>query len=79
MPQTPYINEFRLAIFNRDEKIENAIIKPRDELIQKLYHENKALHKELSKQSKVVDEAETYQKERDYIIADNEKLNNKFR
>ena len=37
------------------------------------------MHKELSKQSKVIDEAEKYQKERDFIIADNEKLNNKVK
>ena len=34
------------------------------------------MHKELSKQSKVVDEAEKYQKEIDKILADNEKLHN---
>lgn len=32
------------------------------------------MHKELSKQSKVVDEAEKYQKERNKILADNEEL-----
>ncbi len=37
------------------------------------------MHKELSKQSKVINEAEKYQKERDSIIADNEKLNNKVK
>ncbi len=34
------------------------------------------MHKELSKQSKVVDEAEKYQKEQDKILADNEELHN---
>ncbi len=34
------------------------------------------MHKELSKQSKVSNEIEKYQKERDSIIADNEKLHN---
>ena len=32
------------------------------------------MHKELSKQSKVIDEAEKYQKERDKILADNKEL-----
>lgn len=32
------------------------------------------MHKELSKQSKVVDEAVKYQKERDIILADNKSL-----
>ena len=34
------------------------------------------MHKEISKQSKIVDEAVKYQKERDKIIADNKKLHN---
>lgn len=65
LPKTPNIKEFKRAIFNRDEKIENAIIKPRDELIQKLYKENKTLHKKLSKQVNTVDFAEDFKK--DYI------------
>lgn len=65
LPNTPNIKEFKRAIFNRDEKIESAIIKPRDELIQKLYQENKTLHKELSKQVNTVDFAENFKE--DYI------------
>ena len=34
------------------------------------------MHKELSKQSKVINEAEKYQKERDKILADNKELHN---
>ena len=34
------------------------------------------MHKEISKQSKIVDEAVKYQKERDKILADNKELNN---
>ena len=34
------------------------------------------MHKELSKQAKTIEEAETYQEERDKIIADNKELNN---
>lgn len=34
------------------------------------------MHKELSKQSKVIDEAQKYQKERDSILADNRALHN---
>ncbi len=38
------------------------------------------LHKELSRQTKVIEEAEKYQKERDTILADNAKLHrNKLR
>ncbi len=48
-------------MINRDEKIANEIIKPKDELIQ-----------ELSKQEKVLNESEKYTKERDTILANNE-------
>ena len=46
----------------------------KDDLIKKLYRENVSLNKELSKQSKVVDEAVKYQKERNTIMADNRAL-----
>lgn len=65
LPEIPNIKDVKKVILNRDEKIENAIIKPRDELIQKLYQENKILHKELSKQVNTVDFAENFKE--DYI------------
>lgn len=52
------------------------VIKPKDELIQELYQDNVSLHKELSKQANVIEEAEKYQNERDKILADNEELHN---
>ena len=51
-------------MLNRDEKIENEIIKPKDELIQKLHQENVSLHKELSKQANIIDKAEKFETER---------------
>lgn len=48
-------------------------------MINELYNDNKALHQELSKQVKLVNEAEKYQKERDKILADNKVLNNKVK
>ena len=75
LPEVPNINDIKLIKLNK-EKVENEIIKPKDELIQGLYQDNLRLHQELSKQAKVVKEAEKYQKERDKIIADNEKLHN---
>lgn len=75
LPEVPNINDIKLIKLNK-EKVENEIIKPKDELIQGLYQDNLRLHQELSRQVKVVKEAEKYQKERDKIIADNEKLHN---
>ena len=37
------------------------------------------LHKELSKQAKIIDEAQKYQKEGNSILADNQKLHNTVR
>lgn len=77
LPDVPDIKDIRKVMINRDEKICNEIIKPKDELIQELYQNNVLLYKGLSKQAKVIEEAEKYQNERDTIIADNKELNNK--
>ena len=78
LPDTPDITDIKVNRLSkkRDEKILEEIIKPKDELIKELYKDNLSLHKELLKQSKVVDEAEKYQKERDKILVDNEELHN---
>ncbi len=59
----------------RDEKIINEIVKPKDKLIENLYQDNISLHKELSKQANIIDEAGKYQKERNIILSNNKKLN----
>ena len=79
MPDVPEIADISKFSIKRDEKILEEIIKPKDELIQELYQDNISLHKELSKQAKVIEEAEKYQNERDKILADNEELHNKVK
>ena len=74
LPEVPNINDISKFSLKRDEKILEEIIKPKDDLIKKLYKDNLSLHKELSKQSKIIAEAEKYQKERNSIIADNQSL-----
>ena len=78
LPDTPDITDIKVNRLSkkRDEKIIEQIIKPKDDLIKELYKDNLSLHKELSKQAKIVNEAEKYQKERDKILADNKKLHN---
>ena len=76
LPEVPDITDIGKFSIKRDEKILEKIIKPKDDLIKELYRENVSLNKELSKQSKVVDEAVKYQKERDRIMADNKELHN---
>ena len=45
-------------------------------MIQNLYQDNMNLHRQLTRQSQVIEEAEKYQKERDLIIANNRDLHN---
>lgn len=73
LPETPDINDIKLIKLNR-EKVENEIIKPKDDKIMELYQENLKLHNELSKQVNLVNMAEKYQKERNAILADNKEL-----
>lgn len=75
IPEVPELKDINKFMLKRDEKIAEEIIKPKDELIKKLYTENMSLHQELSKQAIIVEEAEKYQSERDEIIEDNAKLN----
>ena len=74
IPKVPNIKDFKKIMINRDEKIVNEIIKPKDELIKDLYDNNVVLYKELSKQRKVVEKAVEYQKERNSIMQDNREL-----
>ena len=76
LPDVPDITDIGKFTLKRDEKILDEIIKPKDDLIKELYRDNLSLHKELTKQSKIIDEAQKYQKERNSIIADNQELHN---
>jgi len=78
LPNVPNIDDININRLSkkRDEKILEEIIKPKDDVIQNLYKDNLNLHRELSRQTKIIEEAEKYQEERDSIITDNEKLHN---
>ena len=78
LPNVPNIDDININRLSkkRDEKILEEIIKPKDDVIQNLYKDNLNLHRELSRQTKIIEKAEKYQKERDSIITDNEKLHN---
>ena len=76
LPDVPNIDDININRLSkkRDEKILEEIIKPKDDVIQNLYKDNLNLHRELSRQTKIIEEVEKYQKERDFIIADNKEL-----
>lgn len=71
VPNLEDINVNRLSK-KRDEKIIEEIIKPKDNLINELYQDNLFLQQELTRQARIVEKSERYQRERDRIIADNE-------
>ena len=77
IPKDTDIKDLKKFMFNKNEKILNDFIKPKEEMIKELAIENKSLKKELSKQSKIVNEATKFQKERDSIIADTQALHNR--
>ena len=74
LPETLDIKDFQKIMLNRDEKIKNRIIKPKDELIKKLYNENISLYKELSKQTTIIDKAEKFEKEKFKLETENRNL-----
>lgn len=78
LPETPDINDIKLIKLNK-EKVINEIIKPKDDLITELYNDKLTLQQELTRQTKVIEIAEKYQKERDKILADNEELHNEVK
>ena len=76
LPYVPEIDDIKMVRWSkkRDEKILEDIIKPKDDLINKLYQNNLQMHQQLLRQAKMVEEAERYQKERNKIMADNRDL-----
>ena len=78
LPNIPKIDDIKINRLSkkRDEKILEEIIKPKDNVIQNLYQDNLNLHEQLTRQAKLIEESEKYQKERDKILTDNEKLHN---
>ncbi len=76
LPDVPKIDDIKMVRWSkkRDEKILEDIIKPKDDLIKKLYENNLQMHHQLLRQAKMVEEAEKYQKERNKIMADNRDL-----
>ena len=78
LPDVPDINDININRLSkkRDEKILEEIIKPKDNVIQNLYQDNMNLHRQLTKQAQIIEEAEKYQKEREKILADNKNLHN---
>lgn len=74
LPEVPGLQDIKKMVLNRNKLIEDQIIKPKDKLIKQLYTENVSLHKELSKQTEIVDEAEDFVKEKKNLQNKNQNL-----
>ena len=78
MPDTPDLKDIKKVMLNRDYKIEQEIIKPRDNLIGILACKNKVLTQELSKQVNLVSKAEDYQRENTILKKENSELSSNY-
>ena len=74
MPQTPELQDIKKLVLNRDKIIEEETIKPQNNLIKQLYNENVSLHKELSKQTEIIDVAADFVKEKANLQNKNKNL-----
>lgn len=74
LPDTPELQDIKKLVLNRDKIIEEQIIKPQNKLITELHNENVALHKELSKQTEIIDVAEEFVKEKESLQNENKNL-----
>ena len=77
LPETPDITSFKKLMINRDEKIQEQIIKPKDKAIKELKEQNFLLTMALNKQIKTVDKAIKYEKEIQPILNENAELKEK--
>lgn len=74
LPNTPELQDIKKLVLNRDKIIAEQIIKPQNKLIKELHNENIALHKELSKQTEIIDVAEEFVKEKESLQNENKNL-----
>ena len=70
LPEVPELQDIKKLVLNRDKIIEEQIIKPQNKLIKELHSENIALHKELSKQTEIIDIAEEVELMKDFFHLD---------
>ena len=78
LPDTPDISNFKKLMKNRDEKIQEQIIKPKDKAIKELQEQNALLTLTLNKQMQTVDKAVKYEKEFKPILEENIELKEKY-
>ena len=78
LPDTPDISSFKKLMKNRDEKIQEQIIKPKDKAIKELQEQNALLTLTLNRQMQTVDKAVKHEKEIRPILEENIELKEKY-
>ena len=74
LPDVPDIKSFGKLMRNRDEKIQELVIAPKDKMIKDLQEQNILLIFTLESQVKTVERALKYEKERKSILSENREL-----
>ena len=77
LPETPDVKSFGKLVRNRDEKIQELVVAPRDKMIRELQEQNSLLYLTLQSQVNTVERASKYEKERKSIMCENRELKEK--
>ena len=77
LPETPDVKSFGKLVRNRDEKIQELVVEPRDKMIKELQEQNSLLYLTLQSQVNTVERASKYEKERKSIMCENRELKEK--
>ena len=68
MPETPDVKSFGKLVRNRDEKIQELVVEPRDKMIKELQEQNSLLYLTLQSQVNTVERASKFEKERKGVV-----------
>ena len=77
LPAPPNVKSFGKLVRNRDEKIQELVVEPRDKMIKEQQEQISLLYLTLQNQVNTVERASKYEKERKSIMCENRELKEK--
>ena len=77
LPETPDVKSFGKLVKNRDEKIQELVVEPRDKMIKEQQEQISLLYLTLQNQVNTDERASKYEKERKSIMCENRELKEK--
>ena len=77
IPETPDVKSFGKLVRNRDEKIQELVVEPRDKMIKEQQEQISLLYLTLQNQVNTVERTSKYEKERKSIMCENRELKEK--